>query len=123
MASFQKDELKKAEEYFKDVHMTQEQHKIFTDFVQIFLKYIPLEEITAKGIGWKAVKEWQLKHKRDLLGLIEAEPEERINSIFELTQIVKQDLIDILENPDDKGKIDLAIEELMDFYKDKYAFR
>lgn len=123
MASFQKDELKKAEEYFKDVHMTQEQHKIFTDFVQIFLKYIPLEEITAKGIGWKAVKEWQLKHKRDLLGLIEAEPEERINSIFELTQIVKQDLIDILENPGDKGKIDLAIEELMDFYKDKYAFR
>ncbi|NVM36505.1 MAG: hypothetical protein HWN81_12990 [Candidatus Lokiarchaeota archaeon] len=53
--SFKPKALKEAEEYFKNVHMTQEQHTIFIEFVKIFLKYIKMEELAAKGIGWRAV--------------------------------------------------------------------
>ena len=35
--------------------MTQEQHQIFLDFIKIFIKHIPMNELAAKGIGWKAI--------------------------------------------------------------------
>lgn len=112
-----------AEEYFKNVHMTQEQHKIFLDFVNIFLKHIPLNEMALKGIGWRAVSEWQLKHKRDLLGLESEQPEGRIKSIEEILNSVKRLLIEILEDPAQKSILDDVMKELIDFYKKKYAFR
>ncbi len=72
--SFKSKALKEAENYFKNVHMTQEQHKIFNDFVDIVLKYIKMDKLAAKGIGWRAVSKWQLEHKRDLLGLVDCNP-------------------------------------------------
>ena len=112
-----------AEEYFKNVHMTQEQHKIFLDFVNIFLEHIPLNEMALKGIGWRAVIEWQLKHKRDLLGLESEPPEERLKSIEEILNIVKRLLTEILEDPAQKSILDDVIKDLIDFYKKEYAFR
>ncbi len=115
--------IKDAEEYFRNVHMTQEQHKIFLDFVNLFLKQIPINEMAVKGIGWRAVSEWQLKHKRDLLGLESEAPEERLKSIEEILNIVKRFLIEILENPDQKSILDNVIKGLIEFYKKDYAFR
>ena len=112
-----------AEEYFKNVHMTQEQHKIFLDFVNIFLEHIPLNEMALKGIGWRGVSEWQLKHKRDLLGLESEPPEERLKSIEEILNIVKRLLTEILEDPAQKSILDDVIKDLIDFYKKEYAFR
>ncbi len=115
--------IKDAEEYFRNVHMTQEQHTIFLNFVNLFLEHIPINEMAAKGIGWRAVSEWQLKHKRDLLGLENEIPEERIKSIEELLNIVKRLLSEILEDPEQKSILDEVIKNLIDFYKKEYAFR
>ena len=121
--SFRPKALKAAEEYFKNVHMTQEQHVIFNEFVKIFLKYIKMEELAAKGIGWRSVSKWQLEHKRDLLGLEDETPDERIKSIDQLLNIVKDELIKILENPNEKSLVDIAINDIMEFYKKEFAFR
>ena len=122
--SFQDKPIKEAEEYFHNVHMTQEQHHIFLDFVKIFEKYIPLPDIAVKGIGWRAVKEWQLAHKRDLQGLISETPEERIKSISEiLRNFVKLDLLEKLVDQKDEPLVDKAIEDTLDFYKKEYAYR
>jgi len=122
--SFQDKPINEAEEYFRNVHMTQEQHSIFLSFVKIFEKYIPLSDIAVKGIGWKAVKEWQLAHKRDLLGLINETPEERIKSIAEiLRNFVKPDLLEKLVDQKDKPLVDKAVEDTLDFYKKEYAYR
>jgi len=120
---FKPKELQKAEEYFKEVHMTQEQHKIFNDFVDIFLKHVPMNEISAKGIGWRAVKKWQLKHKRDLLGLEDETEEERVESIEELLEIVKDDLKEILKDQVQGPEIDKAMANILEFYRNKYAAR
>ena len=121
--SFKPKALKEAEEYFKNVHMTQEQHTIFLEFVRIFLKYIKMEELAAKGIGWRAVSKWQIKHKRDLIGLESETPDERIKSLNQLMNIVKDELIEILEDPSQKSLIDTAINDTMEFYKKEFAYR
>ena len=123
LESFKPKALRNAEEYFKDVHMTQEQHEIFNDFVEIFLKHVPMGKLAAKGTGWRAVSRWQLEHKRDLLGLENEEPDERIKSIDELLGIVKEEIIKTLEDPGQSPLVDEAMGEIMDFYKDKYAYR
>ena len=121
--SFKPKALKEAEEYFKNVHMTQEQHTIFLEFVRIFLKYIKMEELAAKGIGWRAVSKWQIEHKRDLIGLESETPDERIKSLNQLMNIVKDELIEILEDPSQKSLIDTAINDTMEFYKKEFAYR
>ena len=121
--SFKPKALKDAEVYFKNVHMTQEQHVIFNDFVKIVLKYISIDELAAKGIGWRSVSKWQLEHKRALLGLVDETPEERIKSIDQLLMIVKEELVKILEDPNEKSLVDIAINDIMEFYKNEYAYR
>lgn len=81
-----------------------------------------MDELAAKGIGWRSVSKWQLEHKRDLLGLVGAAPDERIKSIDQLLKIVKKELINILEDPNEKPLIDTAINDNMEFYKKEYAY-
>ncbi len=121
--SFKPKALKAAEEYFKNVHMAQEQHVIFNEFVKIVLKYISMEVLAAKGIGWRAVSKWQIEHKRDLLGLVDATPDERIKSIDQILKIVKDELVKILEDPNEKSLLDPAINDMMEYYKKEYAYR
>ncbi|MFX1350459.1 MAG: hypothetical protein ACFE92_17450 [Promethearchaeota archaeon] len=76
----------------------------------------------AKGIGWRAVSNWQIEHRRDILGLEDETPDERIKAIDQLLKIVKDELIKILEDPTEKSLIDSAIKDIMEFYKKEYAF-
>lgn len=122
-SSFKNKALKKAEDYFKDVHMTQDQHRIFLDFVDIFLNNIPMSETAAKGIGWGAVSEWQLRHKRDLLGLESEPPEERIKSIGQIMDIVKDKLMEILKDQANEPQVEETMKKIMNFYKEKHANR
>ncbi|MGV9204148.1 MAG: hypothetical protein ACOC44_09060 [Promethearchaeia archaeon] len=122
-SNFKNKALRRAQEYFKEVHMTQEQHEIFNRFIDIFLKHIPIDKMAAKGIGWRCIREWQLKHKRDLLGLEIEDPEERVKSISQLLQIVKKELIGDLVDEEDIPLVDEAINNILDFYKEKYAHR
>jgi hypothetical protein len=82
-----------------------------------------MEELAAKGIGWRAVSKWQLEHKRDLLGLVDATPDERVKSIDQILKIVKEELIGILQDPSEKSLVDTAIHDIMEFYKKEYANR
>ena len=102
--------------------MTQEQHKIFINLVNIFLKYIPLGDIAAKGLGWKSISRWQIEHKRDLLGLINETPEERIKSMNQLSEVIKNEVIAILEDPEQKSLVDNTINEIMEYYKREHAY-
>ncbi|NVM36506.1 MAG: hypothetical protein HWN81_12995 [Candidatus Lokiarchaeota archaeon] len=50
-------------------------------------------------------------------------PDERIKSIYQLMNIVKDELIKILEDPSQKSLIDTAINDTMEFYKKEFAYR
>jgi hypothetical protein len=122
-SSFKPKALREAEKYFKNVHMTQEQHNIFVNIVKLFMQYIPMGEMAAKGLGWKSISKWQLEYKRDLLGLENEPPEMRIKSLEQLFEIVKTELTAILEDPEQQSLIDEAVTELLKFYKENYAYR
>lgn len=108
--------MKEAEEYFKNVHMTQDQHKMFLDFVNILFRYVSIGELAAKDITWRAISKWQLEHKRDLLGLENEPPETQIQSLDQLLNILKMDLIAVLEDPEQEKLVEKAIAEMMKFF-------
>jgi len=58
-SNFKEKALKKAKEYFKDIHMTDEHYKIYLEFIQNIHKYVPIDEDALKGFGWEAITMWQ----------------------------------------------------------------
>ncbi len=121
--SFKPKAISEAEKIYKKVQMDKEQHKIFLDFIDILLKNLPLPELASKGIGWKAVSMWQVKHKKKLSDLLQATPEDRISSIEEIVNIFKDEAIKGLVNVENEPILSKTIGEVMEFYKEKYAFR
>ena len=120
---FQPKALEAAEEYFKDVHMSQSQHDIFSELVKVFLEFIKMDEIAVKGIGWRAITNWQLKYKRDLTGINDEDPEDRIKSMKQVFECVKKELYNAVSNDDQKPLVDKSIDAMLRTYGQKYAFR
>ncbi|MFX1275103.1 MAG: hypothetical protein ACFFBP_15785 [Promethearchaeota archaeon] len=121
--SFKPKALSDAEKIFQKVSMDQEQHQIFLDFIGILLKNLPLPELAAKGLGWRAVSIWQIKHKRSLRDLMESKPEDRIESIKEILNIFTEEAIKGLAKPEDAPILSKTVDEVLDFYKEKFAYR
>ena len=120
--SFNKKSLKDAKEYFQKVQISKAQFKIFLDLIEVLLKHIKIDEITAKGIGWRAVREWQQKNSRDLKGIAQETHEERLYAIAQiLKEHVKPDLLEKLVDPKDEPVLNKTIEDMLEFYNKKYA--
>jgi len=121
---FNKSKLKDAEEYFKTVKMSQYQFKIFLDFVKIFRQHIPISDLAVKGIGWQAIREWQQKQHRELIGLEHEDHVERVHAITQiLKDYVKKDLFEKLIDSNDEPKVDKVLDKIIEFYDKTYADR
>ena len=121
--SFKPNAISEAEKLFQKVQMDKAQHAIFLDFIEILLKNLPLSELAAKGLGWRAVSIWQVKYERKLSDLLQATPEDRIESIQEIVNTFKEEAIKGLAKPEDEPILSKTVDEIMEFYKEKYAFR
>ncbi|HEY0088401.1 MAG TPA: hypothetical protein VGB37_06135 [Candidatus Lokiarchaeia archaeon] len=122
--SFDKNKLKKSEDFFKTVKMSQYQFKIFLDFVKIFRQHIPISDLAVKGIGWQAIREWQQKHHRELIGLEHEDHMERVHAITQiLKNYVKKDLFEKLIDSNDEPKVDKVLDKIIEFYDKTYADR
>jgi len=121
--SFKPKLISEAEKLYKKVQMDKDQHKIFLGFIDILLKNLPLPELASKGIGWKAVSIWQVKYERKLSDLMDTTPEDRINSIEKILNIFKDEAIKGLAKKEDEPILSKTIDEVMEFYREKYAFR
>lgn len=120
--SFDKKSLNEAKEYFQKVHISKAQFKIFLDLIEVLLKHIKINEIAAKGIGWRAVREWQQKHSRDLKGIAKETHEERLYAITQiLKEHVKPDLLEKLVDPKDENILNKTIEDILEFYNKNYS--
>ena len=121
---FDKNKLKDSEEYFKTVKISQYQFKIFLDFVKIFRQHIPISDLAVKGIGWQAIREWQQKQHRELIGLEHEDHVERVHAITQiLKDYVKKDLFEKLIDSNDEPKVDKVLDKIIEFYDKTYADR
>ena len=120
-SDFKEKALKKAKEYFKDVHMTEQQYQIFIEFIQNLQKYIPIGEESLKGIGWQAISMWQKDYNLDFLVLVIKSHEERMKSLSVICDYLKIELIKNLINSDYESKITQAVDEALAYYNEKYV--
>jgi hypothetical protein len=120
-SEFKEKALKKAVKFFEDVHMTEEQIKIFNNLVQIINQVIPLGEDVIKGIGWKAIFLWQKDYNIDFVEIAIMPHEDRMTAVKNILDYVKIELIKDLINSEYQSEVDNAVKELLAKYDEKYA--
>ncbi len=118
---FKEKALKKAKEYFENVHMTDEQYKIFIDFIQQIHKYISIGEDALKGFAWQAIGMWQKDYNMDFIVIAIKSHEERMKAITQICDYLKIELAQNLINSEYESLVTKAVDETEAYYNEKYA--
>ncbi len=83
---------------------------------RVIEKYIDINHLALMGFAWKSIKEWQVKHKMTALEVSRRSKKERDRATWEMFQICCRYLEKILRNPEDKQKLEIAINDAYDYY-------
>ena len=120
-SDFKEKALKKATEYFKDVHMTDTQYKIFMDILLLVHKFIPIGIEALKGIGWKAMSLWQKDYKISFVEMAAMNHSERMLMLTRYSDYVKIELVANLIDSAYESKVTEAVNQALEYYESKYA--
>lgn len=117
-SNFKKKALKKAKEYAKDIFLLDKQYEIFLEMIKILLKNIPIGEDVMKGVGWKAISNWQKDFDIEYIVIAVKPHEERVNMIEKIFDYAKIELVTMLINSEYSSQIDNAVSEALAFYNE-----
>lgn len=120
-SNFKKKALKKAKEYTKDIFLLDKQYEIFLEMIKILLKNIPIGEDVMKGVGWKAISNWQKDFDIEYIVIAVKPHEERVNMIEKIFDYAKIELVTMLINSEYSTQVDNAVAEALAFYNENYA--
>jgi hypothetical protein len=120
---FDKSAVKKAKNEFKKVKLDEEQKEIVNNLIDIGDKYISLNKSALSYFVMESINDWQKVNSLKVQDIQKMTAEERINNVSDILQRVKQRLVNILLYLDQKEDVDKAIEEALEFYKEKYSKR
>ena len=118
---FREKALKKAREYADGIHMTEIQHKIFMDVVQLLNRFIPIGESELKGIGYKAMKLWQKDYNLKFVEMAGMTHEERMEALTRYSDYVKIELVANLIDSEFESKVTEAVNQALEYYNEKYS--
>ena len=118
---FREKALKKARKYGDGIHMTDMQHKIFMDVVHLLMKFIPIGESEIKGIGYKAMSLWQKDYEIEFVDMAAMTHEERMEALTRYSDYVKVELVANLVDSKYESKVTEAVNQLLEFYNEKYS--
>jgi len=123
-SDFKIQSLKEAEDLFKTVSLTEAQFKVFLELTDIIQEQIPLGKDALKGIGYLAIKSWQVDHKRSITGIANTQHLEVMKTLSEICDYLKIELIKDLIKSEDEAiaqKVTKAVDEALKHYDEKYA--
>ena len=120
-SNFKKKALNKAKEYAKDILLLDKQYEIFLEMIKILLKNMPIDEDVMKGVGWKAISNWQKDFDIEFIVIAVKPHEERVNMIEKIFDYAKIELVTMLINSEYSSQIDNAVSEALAFYDENYA--
>lgn len=92
-------------------------HREYVEMVaNVIEQYLEINHLALMGFAWKAIKEWQIKHKMTALEASYKDKEFRDQATKEMFDITKGYLKRVLRNKADEPIIDLAIDKAYQFY-------
>jgi len=118
---FREKALKKAKKYGDGIHMTDMQHKIFMDVVNLLNKFIPIGESEIKGMGFKAMALWQKDYDIEFVDIAAMTHEERMEALTRYSDYVKIEFVANLIDSKYESKVTEAINQALEFYNEKYS--
>jgi len=121
--NFKSKDLTDAEEYYKKLHIESSQRRIVRALAKVMVKHIEISEMSIMGFCWRALQEWQKKHKTDVSEISNMDPENRIKSVSELIDMVGANFKKILLDKEKEPAVDKGLKEVLAFYKKLYANR
>lgn len=121
--NFQKNGITKAEKEFAKLKIITEQRFIIEALSKALIQHIPISLLGMQGFLYRAVVDWQKVNKKNATEIALMTPEQRIKSVTQIFNFLKQQLIPVLINKKEKYKIDEAMQEVLKFYKKNFAYR
>ena len=97
--------------------------RIYHNFSGLYTQIFPFPDLAMRGILLKAMKVWEQENKKwgsgpFQIGILDrSSKEKRINGLNTLNALVKDQLLDILVNPEKISVIDSKLNETMELYK------
>ncbi|MHA2253931.1 MAG: hypothetical protein ACXAD7_26495 [Candidatus Kariarchaeaceae archaeon] len=120
---FKEVELEKIEKDFSRISLAPEQRGIVDGIAEIMSQFLDISKLALKGFCWKAIQNWQVINQKDLAELSQASPEERLQHTESMFQKIGTDLHTVLHNRADENKVDTAVNQGFEFYKQSFAKR
>ena len=121
--NFNNKDLTEAEDFYKKLRVEPSQRRIVRALAKVMVKYIEISEMSIMGFCWRALGEWQTKHKKSVSDIANMTPENRIKSVSELTDMVGANFKKILLDKEKEPIVDEGLKEVLAFYKKLYANR
>ena len=76
-----------------------------------------------KGFILLAIRKWQMEEKKLVADLMSIDPEERIIEVVKIIRNCRGFLLNAMIKREQQTELDESINQVIEFYKEKYAFR
>ena len=121
--SFDLKAIEAAEEEYQNVQPEPLQKKIIEELSEIISKYILISELAIRGFIILAIRKWQMEEKKLVADIMSLNPEERIIEVVKIIRNCRGFLLNAMIKREQQKELDESINQVIEFYKEKYAFR
>ncbi|MCY3413483.1 MAG: hypothetical protein INQ03_17715 [Candidatus Heimdallarchaeota archaeon] len=121
--NFQRHKLEEGEDYYQTVALEASQYEVVDTIAKIMSEYTEINLLPMKGFIWKALHDWQVSAQIPIADVVSMKPEQRIEMVGEIFDFLSKLLESFLLNSSDSSKLDTAIKNAYDHYKQTFAHR
>lgn len=115
--------IEAAEEEYHSVQPEPLQKKIIKELSEIVSKYILISKFAIRGFIILSIRKWQMEEKKLVADIMSIDPEERIIEVVKIINNCRGFLLKAMIKREQQTELDESINQVIAFYKEKYAFR
>ena len=115
--------IEAAEKEYRNVQPEPIQKKIIEEIAEITSKYISISELAIRGFIILAIRKWQMEKSKLVTDITKMDPKERIIEVVKIIENCRGFLMKAIINREQQEELNESINHVIEFYKEKYAFR
>jgi hypothetical protein len=123
MFEFHTQALSDAAKAYESLQLEQRQEDLLRDLARIVGPKIGMDPFPCRGMWLQAVREWQVAQQKSADSLAHMSPPEREVAARQIRDHFAQIAGAGLRNPEDKGKLEAALNEAFEYYLQEYNQR
>ncbi|MFX1382294.1 MAG: hypothetical protein ACFFBP_07585 [Promethearchaeota archaeon] len=120
---FEPKSIQEAAEYYKTIHIAPEQKAIVSSLGKMISHALSIEERAIRGFIWRSIKDWQIDHSKDLSSIANMSPENRIQALLQIINVLEKTLMRVLISKEHEPLLEEAMKQVIVAYKQHYANR